>query len=72
MEEKRFMVKNSWLLHENHNNKVDEKCDGSGKGTKKAGSKLPWNLPRSFMGDDYLTSIFLVALVSSLGVSFGI
>ena len=33
------MVKNSWLLHENHNNKVDEKCDGSGKGTKKAGSK---------------------------------
>ena len=39
---------------------------------KKAGSKLPWNLPRSFMGDDYLTSIFLVALVSSLGVSFGI
>lgn len=39
---------------------------------KKADSKLPWNLPRSFMGDDYLTSIFLVALVSSLGVSFGI
>ena len=39
---------------------------------KKAGSKLPWNLPQSFMGDDYLTSIFLVALVSSLGVSFGI
>ena len=39
---------------------------------KKAGSKLLWNLPRSFMGDDYLTSIFLVALVSSLGVSFGI
>lgn len=35
MEEKRFMVKNSWLLHENHNNKVDEKCDGSDKGTKK-------------------------------------
>lgn len=31
------MVKNSWLLHENHNNKVDEKCDGSGKGTKKEG-----------------------------------
>lgn len=29
------MVKNSWLLHENHNNKVDEKCDVSGKGTKK-------------------------------------
>ena len=29
------MVKNSWLLHENHNNKVDEKCDGSGKDTKK-------------------------------------
>ena len=29
------MVKNSWLLHENHDNKVDEKCDGSGKGTKK-------------------------------------
>ena len=29
------MVKNSWLLHENHYNMVDEKCDGSGKGTKK-------------------------------------
>ena len=29
------MVKNSWLLHENHNNKVDEKSDGSGKDTKK-------------------------------------
>lgn len=29
------MVKNSWLLHENHYNKVDEKCDGSGKDTKK-------------------------------------
>ena len=39
---------------------------------KKAGSKLPWNLPQSFMGDDYLTSIFLVALASSLGASFGI
>jgi hypothetical protein len=32
---KKFMVKNSWQLHENHDNKVDEKCDGSGKGTKK-------------------------------------
>ena len=21
---------------------------------------MPWNLPQSFMGDDYLTSIFLV------------
>ena len=39
---------------------------------KKAGSKLPWNLPRSFMRNCYLTSIFLVAFVSSLGVSFGI
>lgn len=29
------MVKNFRLLHENHDNKVDEKCDGSGKGTKK-------------------------------------
>ena len=29
------MVKKSWLLHENHNNKVDEICDDSGKGTKK-------------------------------------
>ena len=29
------MVKNSWLLHENHNNKVDEKCDVSGIDTKK-------------------------------------
>lgn len=35
MEEKRFMVKNFRLLHENHDNKVDEKCDVSGKGTKK-------------------------------------
>ena len=31
------MVKNSWLLHENHNNKVDEKCADSGKNTKKEG-----------------------------------
>ena len=29
------MVKNARLLHENHYNMVDEKCDGSGKGTKK-------------------------------------
>ena len=29
------MVKNFWLLHENHDNKVDEKCDVSGKGTKR-------------------------------------
>ena len=65
------MVKNSWLLHENHYNMVDEKCDDSGKGTKKAGSKLLWNLPPSFMGDDYLTSMFFVVL-ASLGVSFGI
>ena len=35
MEEKKNMVKNFWLLHENHYNKVDEKCDVSGKGTKK-------------------------------------
>ncbi len=27
------MVKNFRLLHENHDNKVDEKCDGSDKGT---------------------------------------
>ena len=27
---------------------------------------------QSFMGDDYLTSIFFVVLASSLGVSFGI
>jgi len=66
------MVKNSWLLHENHNNKVDEKCDGSGKGTKKGRFQLLWNLPPSFMGDDYLTSMFFVVLASSLGVSFGI
>ena len=53
MEEKRFMVKNSWLLHENHYNMVknswllhenhynmvDEKCDGSGKGTGKGTKK---------------------------------
>ena len=29
---------------------------------KKAGSKLLWNLPPSFMGDDYLTSMFFVVL----------
>ena len=29
------MVKNSWLLHENHDNKVDEKFYDSAKGTKK-------------------------------------
>ena len=40
MEEKRFMVKNFWLLHENHDNKVDEKCDVSGKGTKKGSKRL--------------------------------
>ena len=33
------MVKNSWLLHENHYNMVDEKCDGSGKGTGKGTKK---------------------------------
>ena len=66
------MVKNSWLLHENHNNKVDENAMFQVRTQKKAGSKLLWNLPQSFMGDDYLTSIFLVALASSLGASFGI
>ena len=66
------MVKNSWLLHENHNNKVDENAMFQVRTQKKAGSKLLWNLPPSFMGDDYLTSIFLVALASSLGASFGI
>ena len=68
----RFMEEISRWIDENHDDKVDEKCDDSGRGTKKAGSKLPWNLPQSFMGDDYLTSIFLVALASSLGASFGI
>ena len=29
------MVKNFWLLHENHYNKVGEKCAVSGKDTKK-------------------------------------
>ena len=72
MEEKRFMVKNSWLLHENHNNKVDENAMVQVRAQKKAGSKLLWNLPPSFMGDDYLTSMFFVVLASSLGVSFGI
>lgn len=68
----RFMEEISRWMDKNHDNKVDEKCDGSGKGTKKAGSKLLWNLPPSFMGDDYLTSMFFVVLASSLGVSFGI
>ena len=72
MEEKRFMVKNFWLLHENHDNKVDENAMVQVRAQKKAGSKLLWNLPPSFMGDDYLTSMFFVVLASSLGVSFGI
>ena len=72
MEEKRFMVKNFWLLHENHYNKVDENAMFQVRAQKKAGSKLLWNLPPSFMGDDYLTSMFFVVLASSLGVSFGI
>ena len=72
MEEKRFMVKNFRLLHENHDNKVDENAMVQVRAQKKAGSKLLWNLPPSFMGDDYLTSMFFVVLASSLGVSFGI
>ena len=39
---------------------------------KKSRPNLLWNLPPSFMGDDYLTSTFFVVLASSLGVSFGI
>ena len=66
------MVKNFWLLHENHYNKVDENAMVEVRTQKKAGSKLHWNLPPSFMGDDYLTSMFFVVLASSLGVSFGI
>ena len=31
----RFMEEISRWIDENHNNKVDEKCDGSGKGTKR-------------------------------------
>ena len=72
MEEKRFMVKNFWLLHKNHDNKVAENAMFQVRTQKKAGSKLLWNLPLSFMGDDYLTSMFFVVLASSLGVSFGI
>ena len=41
----RFMEEISRWIDENHYNKVDEKCDDSGRGTKKAGSKLLWNLP---------------------------
>ena len=33
------MVKNSWLLHENHNNKVDENAMFQVRTQKKAGSK---------------------------------
>ncbi len=36
---------------------------------KKAGSKLLWNLPPSFMGDDYLTSMFFVVLDEKCDVS---
>ena len=35
MEKEKIYGENSWLLHENHYNMVDEKCDDSGKGTKK-------------------------------------
>jgi hypothetical protein len=31
----RFMEEISRWIDENHNNKVDEKCDDSGRGTKK-------------------------------------
>jgi hypothetical protein len=31
----RFMEEISRWMDKNHDNKVDEKCDGSGKGTKK-------------------------------------
>ena len=40
-----FMEEITRWIDENHYNRVDEKCDDSGKDTKKAGSKLLWNLP---------------------------
>ena len=72
MEEKRFMVKTFGcsmkiiIIRQMKNAMVQVRAQ------KKAGSKLLWNLPPSFMGDDYLTSMFFVVLASSLGVSFGI
>lgn len=68
----RFMEEISRWMDENHDNKVDENAMFQVRTQKKAGSKLLWNLPPSFMGDDYLTSMFFVVLASSLGVSFGI
>jgi hypothetical protein len=40
-----FMEEITRWIDENHYNRVDEKCDDSGKDTKKAGFKLLWNLP---------------------------
>ena len=71
MEEK-DLWKKLWLLHENHDNKVDENAMFQVRYKQKGRFKLLWNLPPSFMGDDYLTSMFFVVLASSLGVSFGI
>ena len=39
-----FMEEITRWIDENHYNRVDEKCDDSGKDTKKAGFKLLWNL----------------------------
>ena len=39
------MVKNFWLLHKNHDNKVAENAMFQVRTQKKAGSKLLWNLP---------------------------
>ena len=44
------MVKNSWLLHENHDNKVDENALFQVRVQKKADSKLHWNLPSIIYG----------------------
>lgn len=65
------MVKNFWLLHENHYNTVDENAMVQVR-TQKSRFQIALESASIIMGDDYLTSMFFVVLASSLGVSFGI
>ena len=44
------MVKNFWLLHKNHDNKVAENAMFQVRVQKKVGSKLHWNLPSIIYG----------------------
>ena len=62
----RFMEEITRWIDENHYNRVDEKCDDSGKDTKKAGSKLRWNLPSSI----YAILLFDVDLLGCLSLFY--